>query len=120
MKNFDLFSSIKKSKFCKRYLYDKHWISGSSTIVYPISYFWDTRNGCIDCTIQINDDKFRSLKIVKKVFEELIEHLKNNGVVILMSYVSSYYDGSCPRTAFIKIEMTEEQRNKVRNKIINQ
>lgn len=34
-----IYSIIEKSKFIKKYIYPNHWISGSSTMVYPISIF---------------------------------------------------------------------------------
>lgn len=99
----DIYSIIENSKFVKKYLYPNHWISGSSTIVHPLLFFHDEKNGFISCTIQIDESKIHWRKTFIQLYKELIDNLVKNGVVI-ETYSITNYDGSCPRAAYIKIK----------------
>ena len=104
----DFYSIIENSNFVKKYLYDKHWISGSVTIVHPITFFRDDYNDFIRCSIQIDDNKVHWRKTFNRLFDELNNSIKDNGFTILSSYICKY-DGSCPWSAEIKIKIEDNQ-----------
>lgn len=82
--NVKLFlEDITTNKIIKKYIHKKTWLSGSSTTVYPITY-WKVSRQII---IQIETNK--------NIFKKLIEKYKNKYDQIEYSYFWKS-DGSCP------------------------
>ena len=79
---------IAKSDFFKKYGNKQHWVSGSSTIVYPITIWKD--DGCIE--IQL-----KNMHGIKAAFNKLVNEL---GEQVRTHYICKY-DGSCPNVAKI-------------------
>lgn len=93
MKNSDLLlQEIKQDKLLQKYLYKYTWLSGSSTIVYPIMLYdnkiWS------EITLQLDTDK--------NVFNKLIERYINN-FNFIEKIIFCKSDGSCPSRLIFKI-----------------
>ncbi len=83
---------IAKSDFFKKYGNKQHWVSGSSTIVYPIT-IWVASNSIeiqLNCKLNSVDGSFDKFD---KLVSELNEKVNNHYVGV--------YDGSCPNVAKI-------------------
>lgn len=81
MKN-EIVNAIKSEKVLAKHIYHHHWVSGSSTLVYPIT-LW-SRN----VEIQVDTDKNLFNGCIKRILERF-PNLFSNG----------YFwksDGSCP------------------------
>lgn len=80
----EILNIIESDSLIEKYLYDHHWISGSSTVVYPITVW----SGSI--TIQ--------LATRKNVFSKCIERIVKVSDGLLSDGIFSKGDGSCPAT----------------------
>lgn len=80
----EIVEDIKNDKMMQEYLLKYTWISGSSTIVYPIM-IWKH-----DITLQVITDR--------NVFKSFIERIVNkySDVILYGCFLKS--DGSCPST----------------------
>ena len=77
---------LKEEKLIEKYLLKYAWVSGSSTIVYPITIYRD------EIVFQLDN--------TRNVFNKLINRvLKKYDFIKYMSYWKS--DGSCPNTLTI-------------------
>lgn len=77
---------ILSDKLIRKYIYPHHWISGSSTIVYPVSV-WTVSKQIV---VQVKRGAWRLRKCLKRIVESNPEAFKD-----------AYFcksDGSCPDT----------------------
>jgi len=89
---------IENSIFYKKHIFDFHWTSGSSTIVYPIQIWSDTR----EIELQLERDTLRGRW--KNSLEKLISEINNklgNNTIKEEYLISMNEDRSCPPTASI-------------------
>ena len=86
----ELMTRIENSKFFKRYGYDGHWMSGSSTIVYPITHW------CPSKEIVIQIDPLADHSGMTNSFKKLYNELAKDFDITDWHYDKS--DGSCPQT----------------------
>ena len=82
---------VRKSDFYKKFAYGGTWVSGSSTVVYPITV-WEN-----DIEIQLGYRK--SFKGRSESFRRLMRKLKKDYPTLTGRLVK--YDGSCPDTYVI-------------------
>ena len=88
-KGSELIDRIENSKFFKRYGYKGHWMSGSSTIVYPITHW------CPNKEIDIQIDPLVSHSGMTNSFKALYNALAKDFELTDWFYVKN--DGSCPQ-----------------------
>lgn len=81
-------NKIAKSDFFKKHGNRQHWVSGSSTIVYPITIWKD--DNCIE--IQV-----KNMHGIKAALDKLVNEF---GEQVRTHYICKY-DGSCPNVAKI-------------------
>ena len=86
---------LKEEKLTKKYLYSGDWISGSSTIVFPIT-IW--KNSIV---LQWKSDK--------KIFDKFINRLVMRNTDLFDNGVFWKSDGSCPST--IILYFTDKYKN---------
>ena len=91
----DIADIIKDSRFFKRFGYKTHWISGSSTVVYPIS-IWTERK---EAEIQLEWD----LRGAHMAVKPLLKEISNCGYKVERWHIRKS-DGSCPHTLNIYYE----------------
>lgn len=80
----ELKEALLKEPLIKKYLYNGTWLSGSSTIVYPIT-FWR-------CTVELQ------LNTHKNVFQKFIKRFVEQHSDLVADGYFSKMDGSCPPT----------------------
>lgn len=83
-----LIEKIEESKFFNKYGYKGHWISGSSTIVYPITHWIPSRE------IEIQIDPLVSHNGMTNSFKAMFNKLKDEFGLKEWFFVKN--DGSCP------------------------
>lgn len=77
---------LKKQEIVKKYLRDDYWISGSSTLVYPITIWEKSKR----IEMQWKSDK--------KIFGKFIERVKKENSEFIKDGIFWKSDGSCPST----------------------
>ena len=78
---------IENSNLFKNHGYDRHWISGSSTVVYPIAVWHPSK----EIVIQMDRDKYRGrTQATRKLIKDLTE------VIPIKGWHYNPNDGSCP------------------------
>ena len=84
---------IKDSKFFNKFGYKSHWVSGSSTLVYPISHWVEDRK----IVIQLDSDFYRGrTQSAKSLISKIDKILK------IKYWGYGTYDGSCPPTLYVR------------------
>lgn len=78
----EILKIIESDNLIKKYLYKDHWMSGSSTVVYPITVY--------RATIEIQ------LLTYKNVFNKCIDRIVKASEGLLSDGLFSKGDGSCP------------------------
>ena len=90
----EVINLIKTTKFYKKWVYPYHWMSGSSTYVYPIQV-WENRK---ELEIQLDKAKDGSRrgreKAIQSLMKSICEKYADN---IKYWWVSDHY-GDCPDT----------------------
>ena len=90
----NIIADIKTTKFYKKWIYPYHWMSGSSTIVYPIQ-IWEGRK---ELEIQLGLANDCSKRGREKAIQSLMTFInKYYGETIKYWYVSDNH-GDCPDT----------------------
>ena len=82
-------NKVAESDFFKKHGYKSHWISGSTTEVYPIRVWIE--NNCIEIQLGCNN-----LRGIKRALDKLVKSLSD-----VREYYICKYDGSCPDVARI-------------------
>lgn len=89
MKDIDL-SIVERSNFYKRYGYKMHWISGGSTVVYPITYWGSDLTPNIEIQLESHNNS-GIMQSARKLAKDLeIAY----GCKVEPWFCK--YDGSCP------------------------
>ena len=84
---------IEDSKFFKTFGYKGHWLSGSSTVVYPITDWVEDR----EIVIQLDSTVYRGRSNSAKALIGKIEK-----ILKIRYWGFGNYDGSCPPTLYIR------------------
>ena len=84
---FEIADELEKEMLIQKYMYKYTWLSGSSTIVYPITIYEDNRENTFRITIQI--------KTQRNYFKSLLDRYKNKYKNYLYGYFSKN-DDTCP------------------------
>lgn len=80
----EITSIVESDKLIQKYLYPYHWISGSSTTVYPIAVWIESK----EIVVQVEKGAWRLRKHLQKMVETNKEAFSD-------AYFSKS-DGSCP------------------------
>ena len=88
----NIIADIKTTKFYKKWIYPYHWISGSSTIVYPIQ-IWAK-----EITIQLNTAKDGSKRGREKAIQSIMKPICEKYADNIKYWWVSDNHGDCPDT----------------------
>ena len=80
-----------------QYIYYDHWISGGSTIVYPITSYFHDDGKSVTIQIQMGDCDARNWRGFENVLKKKFPYVKS-------AYYCKY-DGSCPNEYRIEIKI---------------
>lgn len=86
MKTDEMTQIILSDKLIRKYIYPHHWISGSGTIVYPVSVWTASKQ----IEVQVKRGAWRLRKRIKRI-------VKSNPTAFKDAYFCKS-DGSCPDT----------------------
>jgi len=87
----EILKAISTSKFFSRYGLEYSWVSGSSTIVHPITW-WKASH-----TIEVQLDSFNNQSGVTLSAKALAKEInKTSGKEVITDTKFLKYDGSCP------------------------
>lgn len=86
METKEMTQIILSDKLIRKYIYPYAWMSGSSTIVYPVSVWTESKQ----IIVQVKRGAWRLRKRLQKMIEDNKEAFKD-------AYLSKS-DGSCPDT----------------------
>lgn len=81
----------------QNYIDYQHWISGSSTIVYPISNYYCDDGKSVEITFQLKNCDARNWRGFENVLKRKFPYVK--------SAYYCQYDGSCPNVYKIKLKV---------------
>ena len=75
---------LNKQKLVKKYLYKHTWLSGSSTLVYPVSIWEKSRR----IELQWASDK--------RIFNKFLKRVMTDNADFIVRAIFKKSDGSCP------------------------
>lgn len=84
----DFADMLTKESLSKKHLLKYSWISGSSTVVYPVTIFRDSRSGMCEITLQWD--------CPRRIFGRFIDRMVSRGKPYADYGIFSANDGSCP------------------------
>ena len=85
---------IKNSNLFKNHAWKSHWISGSSTVVYPITVWHPNK----EIVIQMDREKYRGRT---RAIQKLVKELSGIPSFEVTDWHYTKNDGSCPPELYI-------------------
>jgi hypothetical protein len=88
----EIMKLIENSNFFKKFGYKSHWLSGSSTVVYPITDWVPSREIVIQLDSNVYRGRTQSAHALIKSVEKIMP---------IKYWGYGQYDGSCPPTLYM-------------------
>lgn len=95
----DFAEMVTNDPLSKKHLLKHSWLSGSSTLVYPVAIFHDIRSGMSEITLQWD--------CPRPIFGKFIDRMVSRGKPYADYGIFSANDGSCP--AAITFYLSEKE-----------